>query len=360
MNQISQHTMLLPQELLDNVFSHLPTNDLLACTRSSSSLAHIAQRHIFRNIDLGATTKNPLIVPLLARNPHLARCVRSFQIRLEPRSPVFRSFYDALATALANMTGLTSLQLYLRPCSSSVLRKAIFNPDVLYPRLREFSCSLPFDSNVVAFLSKTPNLDSLSLDHIPTPDDSPLTPCIPPTVMPHLTQFAGPQHAALALVPGRSLVSIQLHDGDLTEEIVEGLAGATSSLLVFSASTSSPPLPILRSIGSSMRKLMYLRLMSTQNFLDVPDRVGFAGNIAPSSSTDVSFPTQIFFHEVADVLYDILDLTAFELCGMHWNSSTKKISENEERRIWTTPYEITFPTPTNSTEFDDSEPFFAY
>lgn len=238
------------------------------------------------------------------------------------------------------MTGLTSLELHLRSCSSSVLRKAALNPDILYPRLRQFTCSFPFDTNVVNFLSKTPNLESLSLDHIPTPDDSPLTPCIPPTVVPHLTQFAGPQHAALALVPSRSLVSVQLHDGDLTEDIVEALAGDTSSLLVFSASTSSPPLPILRSISSSMSKLMYLRLMSTQNFLDVPDRT--------------------FFIEVADVLYDILDLTAFELCGMHWNSSKQKISESEERRIWTTPYEITFPTPTNSTEFDDSEPFFAY
>ncbi|KXN87881.1 hypothetical protein AN958_07890 [Leucoagaricus sp. SymC.cos] len=332
--------MSLPLELLDNVVSHLPSTDLLACTRSSSSLAHTAQRHLFRNISLGATTKNPLIVLLLARNPRLARCVRSFQIRLEPRSPVFKSFYNVLAAALANMTGLTSLDLYLRPCSSSVLRKAILDPDVLYPRLRQFTCSLPFDANVGEFLSKAPNLDSLSLDHIPTPEDRPLTPFIPSTVVPRLTQFTGPQHAALALVPGRPLVSVQIHDGDLTEEIVEILAGTSKSLLVFSASTSSPPLPILRSISNSMTKLMYLRLMSTQNFLDVPNRT--------------------FFLEIADVLYDILDLTAFELCGMHWNSSKQKISETEERRIWTTPYEITFPTPTHSTEFDDPEPYFAY
>lgn len=289
--QSSQHTMSLPQELLDNVFSHLPTVDLLACTRSSSSFAHIAQRHLFRDISLGATTKNPLIVPLLARNPRLARCVRSFQFRLEPRSPVFKSFYDVLATALANMTGLTSLDLFLRSSSSSVLRKATQSPDVLYPRLRKFTCSLPFDANVVAFLSKAPNLDSLSLDHIPAPVDCPLTPCVPSAVVPHLTQFAGPLHAALALVPGRPLTSVQLHDGDLTEDIVETLAGTASTLVVFSASTSSPPLPILRSISSSMNKLMYLRLMSTQNFLDVPDRVSIPGNIALLPPLTYSTPT---------------------------------------------------------------------
>jgi hypothetical protein len=350
--------MSLPHELLDNVCSYLPATDLLTCTRSSSSLAHIAQRHLFRNVSLGATTKNPLIVLLLARNPRLARCVRTFQIRLEPRSPVFRSFYDVLATALENMTGLTSLELHLRSCSSSVLRRATWNPDVLYPRLRQFTCSLPFDANVVDFLSKAPNLDSLSLDHIPTPGDRPLTPFIPSVVVPHLTQFAGPQHAALALVPGRPLTSIQLHDGDLTEDIAETLAGTTSTLLFFSASTSSPPLPILRSIRNSMNELMFLRLMNTQKFLDVPDRVSFPRVNCASTSTDVF--TQTFFLEAADVLYDILNLTAFELCGMHWNSSKQKISETEERRIWTTPYEITFSPPTNSTEFDDSEPFFAY
>lgn len=45
---------------------------------------------------------------------------------------------------------------------------------------------------------------------------------------------------------------------------------------------------------------------------------------------------------------------------MYWNSSKKKISETEERRIWTTPYEITFPSHTETTELDDSESFFAY
>ena len=270
--------MSLPHELLDNIFSRLPPPDLLACSRTSSACARVAQRHLFRDISVGATTNNALIVPLLAKNSHLARCVRTFQMRLEPCSPVFESFYDILATALANMTGLTSLQLYLRLCSSSVLRKATLNPDVLYPRLRQFTCSFPFDATVVSFLAKAPNLDSLSLDHIPTSINLP--PCIPSTVIPHLKQFAGPQHAALALVPGRPLVSVQLHDGDLTEDIIQALAGSASGLLVFSASTSSPPLPILRSISSSMNKLMYLRLMSTRNFLDVPDRVGFHRKIS--------------------------------------------------------------------------------
>lgn len=267
--------MHLPHELLDNIFSHLPNTDLLAVTRTSSSFSHVAQRHLYRHISLGTTTKNPLLVILLAKNIHLARCVRSFQIRLEPRSPVFTSFYDALATALSNMTGLTSLDLYLRPCSSSVFHKAIINSDVVYPRLRQLTCSLPFDADVVKFLSKTPNLDSLSLDHIPSEEggSSFPIPSIPSSVVPHLTQLAGPQYAAMALVPGRPLVSIQLHDGDLTEEIVETLAKSTADLFFLSASTSSPPLPILKSISHSMTKLMYLRLMSTQNFLDVPDRV---------------------------------------------------------------------------------------
>ncbi|KAF9449902.1 hypothetical protein P691DRAFT_811464 [Macrolepiota fuliginosa MF-IS2] len=257
--------MSLPQELLDN--------DLLALTRTSSSLSHIAQRHLFTTISLGTTTKNPLLVVLLARNPRLARCVRSFQIRLEHRSPVFKSFYNVLATALANMTGLTSLELYLR--SSSVLHKIIDDPDVVYPRLRQFKCSFPFDASVVRFLAKTPNLSSLSLDYIPSPSTTPLPLCIPPAIVPHLTELAGPLHAAMDLVPGRPLASVQLHDGDLTEEIVETLANTTSSLVFFSASTSSPPLPVLRTISYSMNKLMYLRLMSTQNFLDVPDKVSF-------------------------------------------------------------------------------------
>lgn len=283
--------MSLPHELLDNIFSFLPPSDLLACSRTSSAFAHVAQRQLFRHISVGVTTKSALIVLLLAKNPRLARCVRTFQMRFNPHLPVFKSFHDALATALANMTGLTSLELHLGFCSSSVLRKATLNPDILYPRLRQFSCSLPLDATVVGFLSKAPNLDSLSLDHIPVSVDLP--PCIPSTVTPYLTQFAGPLHAALALVPGRSLVSVQLHDGDLTEDIVQALAGSSSSLLLLSASTSSPPLPILKSISNSMNKLMYLRLMSTRNFFDVPDRVGFQRKYHASSANNFSdiFPS---------------------------------------------------------------------
>lgn len=265
--------MALPLELLDNVFATLAPADLLVLARTSPAFFPIAQRHLYRSISLGPSTKNPLVVVLLARNPHLARCVRSFHVRMEPRSPIFSSFYTALAKALVNMTGLESLELSLTTCSSSVLRAAISDPTVSYPRLRHFSSSIPFDSTVVDFLSKAPILDSLSLDHIPDPKSPPLTPLVPPSILPALSQFTGPLHAALALVPSRPLASVQLHDGDLTEEIVETLAASSQNLLNFSASTSSPPLPILRSISRSMSNLVYLRLMNTQNFLDVPDRV---------------------------------------------------------------------------------------
>ncbi|KAF7776375.1 hypothetical protein Agabi119p4_4768 [Agaricus bisporus var. burnettii] len=332
--------MALPLELLDNVFATLAPADLLVLARTSPAFFPIAQRHLYRSISLGPSTKNPLVVVLLARNPHLARCVRSFHVRMEPRSPIFSSFYTALAKALVNMTGLESLELSLTTCSSSVLRAAISDPTVSYPRLRHFSSSIPFDSTVVDFLSKAPILDSLSLDHIPDPKSPPLTPLVPPSILPALSQFTGPLHAALAIVPSRPLASVQLHDGDLTEEIVETLAASSQNLLNFSASTSSPPLPILRSISRSMSNLVYLRLMNTQNFLDVPDRT--------------------FFLQVAEVLYDILELSAFELCGMYWNSSKRKISETEERRIWTTPYEISFPSHADYTEFDDAHSLFPY
>jgi hypothetical protein len=265
--------MSLPLELLDNIFASLAPADLLVLARAAPAFFPIAQRHLYRSISLGPSTKNPLVVVLLARNPYLARCVRSFHVKMEPHSPLFAPFYAALAGALANMTGLESLELSLTTCSSSVLCAAISDPAVAYPRLRHFATSLPFDSTVAHFLSKTPNLDSLSLDHIPDPKCPPPTPRVSPSVIPALTQFTGPMYAALALVPGRSLAAIQLHDGDLTEEIVESLAASSGSLLTFSASTSSPPLPILRSISRSMSKLVYLRLMNTQNFLDVPDRV---------------------------------------------------------------------------------------
>jgi hypothetical protein len=299
----------LPVELADNIFQNVAAPDLVALSRTCSSICPVAQRLLYRHITISAWSHNINVVATVAKRPDLACFVRSFTITTAAISPLFPAFYRLLATALSGMTEVTSLNILVDSGASWVLEKASQN--VTYHRLQQLTCAFPFDSNVAQFLDRAPALLELEVDSMPYELSSPI-PSLSPTSIPHLIQFIGSARAARAIVPGRPLQSIHLNEGDLIEEDVACLAQATANVLVLGATASNPPVALLESVARHLPHLVYLRIMTTYQFTHAPE-IGF-------------------MDQVANALSALPDLTAFELSGMHWGSS--KRSDDGSKRVW--------------------------
>ncbi|GLB33584.1 putative RNA polymerase Rpc34 subunit [Lyophyllum shimeji] len=303
----------LPAELLDAICQRVETPDLVALARTDSTIHPIAQRLLYRHLSLTSTSHNLQAVVALSKKPELARHVRTFSLRLGP-STVFSSFYHLLGVALSGMTELISLDLFVDSTASWILSEI----QCTYPRLAHFASSFPFDGHVAAFLRTTDALLELELDGGST---DPLTmPTLPVASIPRLSEFVGASHVATAIVPGRPVESIQLPSGDLREEDVIALANSTAHVVIFSAASSSVPMPLLESLSQRLPHLVYLRLMTTCNFSEPPE---------PS-----------FYEQIATVLTSLPDLKAFELSGMHWGPS-QKAAEDAGRTWQSHPLELT-------------------
>lgn len=264
----------LPVELIDNILQNVQSSDLVALALTCTSLSPVAQRLLYRDIIVSAWSNNTKVVETLAKRPDLAVFARSFSITTTTQPPAFPAFDQLLATALAGMTELTTLALNLADSSASwVLEKAAQN--VSYHRLHQFTASFPFDQNVANFLDKTPNLTQLEVDSIPCAEPTSPVPSLLPTTIPNLSQFVGSVRAAKSIVPGRPLESIHLNEGDLVDEDVAGFSRATGRVLVFSATASTSPVPLLESIAHNFPHLAYLRIMTTHHFTQAPKHVSF-------------------------------------------------------------------------------------
>ena len=256
---------MLPAELLDDVCQHSSLTDLVSLSRTSSLFYVVTQRLLYRHISIDFTSRNLRVVLTLAEKPYVARHVRTFAIRLDSCTTVLHSYYRRLTDALSNMAELTSLDIFVEPTASWVLRTQC---NVKFPRLRHFASSFPLDSYVIHFLCKAEAILQLEVDSLPTSHlvaPSSLT----ITAIPRLSRFIGSSEAAQAVIPGRPVEEIHLNSGDLTEGVVQGLAASTAYVLLLSASTSSFPLPLLGKLAEFMPQLKYLRIITTYDFLQL-------------------------------------------------------------------------------------------
>lgn len=320
----------LPAEILDNICHHAPLPDLVALSRTSSLFYTVTQRILYRHISVDS--KSLAVVLSLAKKPYVARHVRTFAIRIDPYTTVLNSYYRRLREALSNMSELTSLDISVDPTASWVLR---MRSNVKFPRLQHFASSFPLDSHVAHFLCRAEAIRQLELDSFPISDPIALS-SLPVTAIPQLSRFIGSSEAAQAVIPGRPVEEIHLNSGDMTEDVVRGLAKSTASVLLLGASTSSLPLSLLGTLAEFMPQLKYLRMMTTYNFLDAPDAT--------------------FYQSTANALASLRNLHSFELSGMHWGSSRKDLAD--EGRVWQSqPLEATPPT---LDVVDLSDVYFAY
>lgn len=250
----------LPIELLDVICSHLSPSDLAALSRTSSHFCPIAQRILYRHLNLSSANDNLSVVVTLSNKPWIARVVRTLSITVEPTVHLFRLFYIALSDALSAMSDLTSLHISLDAHLdlSWVLTPRIRT--IIYPRLHSFTSSFPFDAHVTRFLERTPALERLELDTAPVSGTAVL-PQLSHAAIPRLVHFMGSCQAVKVIVPGRPLESIHIHDGDLSEDEVACLAQSTGHIAVLGVITSALLVPFLKSLARHLPYLAYLRLM---------------------------------------------------------------------------------------------------
>jgi hypothetical protein len=251
----------LPIELLDLICSHLCPSDLAALSRTSSHFCPIAQRILYRDLDLSSANHNLSAVVTLSNKPCLARVVRTLRITVDPSTHVLRLFYRALRDAVSAMSELTSLHLSLDANANPSWVLTPRTRPITYSRLHTFSSSFPFDAHVTGFLERTPALERLELDTAPVSGAAAL-PQLSHAAIPRLVHFMGSCQAVKAIVPGRPLESIHIHDGDLSEDEVACLAQSTGHIAVLGAITSALLVPFLKSLARHLPYLAYLRLMA--------------------------------------------------------------------------------------------------
>lgn len=342
---------IFPAELLTSICDHLRDIDLVSVARTDSSLCAVAQRLLYRHISLTMTSENRSVVSTLANRPDIARFVRTFSLTAYGEDS---EFHSVLSSAVSGMSEITSLDLLIDPEASWALDQR--GPEgVTYPHLRHFTCSFPFDQNVINFLHLSPGVTQLEVNAasaFPLPTVTRL-PC---GFLPDLSNFQGPSHIAALIVPGRPVEALYLSSGIVDDSVITQLAKASSPIVLFDAISSSGLLSSLEMIANNMPSLVYLRLMTTRPFDDNPDPV-YLVFICSKLSTDLIL--QSFYEQVSKALGRIPELTSFEFSGMNWTSwlASDRLS-SDGKRIW----QSRPPSPLlpSSDIREDDERFFGF
>ncbi|KAL5508323.1 hypothetical protein ACEPAH_5942 [Sanghuangporus vaninii] len=316
----------LPLDVLDLVCDFLDQHDLVSAAASAPVLYPFAQHHLYRRIALANPKDAVRCLKTLQRSPHLARHVRSLSLRVDPCTPVLKSFVDLLASGLAVMVNLLTLDVVV-PHNTS---RAFFAPEIygsLYTRLTHFSCNLPLDDAICSFLQRVPAVKELQLGEYEATLPASITlqsvPVLPATALPRLAFFMGPSDAAKVLVPGRPLESVHLYPGDLSDEVLDALSRASSPITVLGAFTHSLSPSTLQCLADSLPHLHFLRIMTMYHASNPPD--------------------EAFYAQVVQILSALPDLVGAELAGFRWFSwkDTTSTQGNTKPTSLTTP-----PTPT--------------
>ena len=315
-----------PAELIDQVAHYLHVTDLVALSTINSYVYPLAQRWLYRQITINYSSNNLSVVFTLAQNPHLARYVRIFSIRLGSCS-VLSSFYHLLRTALSNMSQLTSLDIFLDHAASWVMQTS---DDSTYNCLERFASSFHID-RLIHFLRKTNALLELEVDSLPL-SSATVAPSLVANALPKLNQFTGSSQAAQCIVPGRPVESIHLNSGDLTEDVAESLAKSTAHVSLLAATTTSHSVALILTITQCMNHLVHLIILTSVNFSEPPDAVSTYTILTLFSYFSHHLSLQSYFVNISDALRSLHDLRTCEIWGTHWVSSKNNFHDVET--VW--------------------------
>ncbi|KAI9067610.1 hypothetical protein FKP32DRAFT_1609336 [Trametes sanguinea] len=377
----------LPVELLDAVLSPLSHNlsALAAAALSCSALNPSATRLLYRHLSLSAYAHNVGVVGLLAARPDLAALVRTFSVHLDDADPAVFPTYSDLQRALALMTNLTSLALYVDASASWILspplpqrsqrkdkhregakarereKGDILEPvPAFYPRLEHLTCNFPLDAHLAAFLGQVPALISLQLSSLLSdqmvgttggeaePELAPAVVQVSPSHIPLLEAYTGPAYVLPSLA-SRPLRAVHL-SGDLTLDLLPSASApfpepASSALRAAGATASSDADRHHASASRADTDNSDLLGADTDTgaLLQVMSAMTSAAPAQLLESLALAYPNLVclrlmttralwdlpdlaFYSRIADTLSTLPHLSAFELSGIHWQSRRKSPS----------------------------------
>ena len=302
----------LPCELVFHIAAYLSKLDLLSLATTDHYGARLAQQLLYRDLHVSSYSHNLSLVITLAKKPHIAAHVRSFALHVGPSTILFRSFYDALRTALSNMSDLTSLQLFFDPTCSSAIRSVDGFSDLL-----NVSAYLAHDHHVAFCLAK-PDLDFRSLTDATERF---------PEAFPHFGKLLGPG-AVTRSRPVES--STRSNSGNILESVAAKLAKSTVPVILFEANIDSLSIPFLLSLSRAMPRLRYLRFTATSNNVQPPSNVGHNHSIL--TTVLIPFILQEFCDDVAKILSFFPALESFELWGIHFEQARSTYNSGQQWR----------------------------
>lgn len=392
----------LPVELLDAILAPLAPDSsaLAAAALSCAALNPSATRLLYRHLALSEYAHNTSVIRLLATRRDLAGLVRTFSVHLGDADPAVRPMYSDLQRALARMTNLTSLALYVDASASWILsppqaqkskKSNILHPEPpFYPRLEHLTCNFPLDAHLAAFLGQVPSLISLQLSSFLSDADvqsEPEPAHVHPSHIPLLEAFTGPARV-LSTLSSRPLRAVHL-SGDLTLDLLPPMSAPSAEeamphlresgaipdldqssraststdaetdtgalLQVLSAMTSAAPAELLEALALAYPNLVCVRLMTTRALWDLPDLVRPSALSAVRGGADSSVP-QAFYSRIADTLSTLPHLTTFELSGMHWQSRRKAEPAAAVETEWISPPVSPRAAELPPPDIDDDEP----
>lgn len=305
----------LPCELAFHIAAYLDKLDLLSLATTNRYLAHLAQHLLYRDLHVSSYSHNLDLVVTLAKKPHIAAHVRSFALYVGPSAILFRSFYDALRTALSNMSELTSLQLFLDPTCSSTIRSVHGFSDLL-----NVSPYLAHDHQLAFYLAK-PGL------HLPSLTDA-TEHFEDEEAFPRFGKLPGPGPIPRAVTHTSRLVessTARSSSGNILESVAAKLVKSTVPVILFEANIDSLSIPFLVSLSRAMPRLRYLRFTATSNNVQPPSNVGVI-TLFDLMTALIPLILQEFCGDVAKILSFFPTLESFELWGIHFEQAQSTFS----------------------------------
>ncbi|KAL0569062.1 hypothetical protein V5O48_012906 [Marasmius crinis-equi] len=272
----------VPNEILSAIFDLLPPATLTDIACVSQRFNTVAERSLYASISirdiLSESSPHPWrtrqCCESILRRPALIEGVRKLHIRWQkdPRSPPshfhFAPTSQRLAEALASITFLESLELWLGPSNSETYPGALHVVERVvrgchFPHLQQ--CSLgaesfkgsPTYSGILdRFLSSLNSLRHLRLlDH-----HSALT--LPPDALPQLSSFRGSPDTAAFLLPGRPVEYLSLvgQDSDVNRDNLPRYTHTSMPLRALDLSAMAVRPILLRNVATYLPTVEILRV----------------------------------------------------------------------------------------------------
>jgi hypothetical protein len=180
----SQHSPMLPVEMVDMILQNLARSELYQVSQVCRTFHAISKRILYRTISDLTPPRYLRCLKALNNFPDNAKLVRGFFLELDSVFVRGPKFGHLLRDALHLMSSLTSLTLTMDfaridDLGDCILKGCSFS-------LKTFQTSAAWTTSLVAFLETQPTITELCVHGI---DSHIALPPLPPTCLPNLTRF---------------------------------------------------------------------------------------------------------------------------------------------------------------------------